>query len=457
MMARILDWAARRGYAYDDAVRPLLSGGVTAVLAKLASAGLGYVAFVVLARLLPPRDYGTFAVGFNLAIVASTFAGVGLTTALLRLSPEYDARRRPDLGKGIVMFGVSVTVAASLLAVVIFGMVAYGLTWAGTVGDFGHLPSVGLLAALFAVSELVSSVLRARGSIGWALLPRDVAWRILLVIGAGAAVLADATFDAEGALLLAAGSLALVLTVQAVHAARSLRPLFAGTRASFATRGWIAAMLPMWGSAVLFALVQQFDVVVVGMMISPEESGSYFAAARTAGLLGLVSIAGSIVAAPVVSRAYHQGDRINLERICRIAALVMGVPAILGFVFLLIAGHWMLAIFDPGFVDAYPSLVILAGGFAFSAACGPTGYFQQMIGQETAYFRSLLASYSLVLPAQLCLAPVFGLAGVAAPAAFGVIAWNILAISRLRRDHALDCSLLGILRWPRRADAWRTA
>ncbi len=457
MKTRILHWASQRGYACDYAVR-LASDGVVALLAKLASAGLGYFSFLVLARLLPARDYGIFAVGFNLAIVASTVAGFGVTTALLRFSPEYEARRRPDLGKGIVVFAVGVTLAASLLAVVIFGAVAYGLTWAGTTGDFSHLPFIGLLAAIFAVSELVSSVLRARGSVGWALLPRDVAWRILLVAGAGIAMLAGATLHAAGVLLLAAGSLALVVAVQAVHAVRSLGPVLAGTGASFATRRWLAAVLPMWGSAVLFALVMQFDVVVVGMLLSPEEGGSYFAAIRTASLLGLLSIAGNVVGAPIVSRAFHDGDRISLERFCRIAALVMGLPAILGFAFLLLAGRWMLAIFDPGFVDAYPALVILAGGFAFSAACGPTGYFQQMIGQEKAYFRSLLASYSIVLPAQLCLAQVFGLAGVAAPTAFGMIAWNVLAISRLRRDHALDCSLLGLLRWPKRhTDAWRTA
>ena len=107
---------------------------------------------------------------------------------------------------------------------------------------------------------------------------------------------------------------------------------------------------------------------------------------RTASLLGLLSIAGNVVGAPIVSRAFHDGDRVKLERFCRIAALVMGLPAILGFAFLLLAGRWMLALFDPGFVDAYPALVILAGGFAFSAACGPTGYFQQMIGEERAYF-----------------------------------------------------------------------
>ncbi|HKQ95976.1 MAG TPA: polysaccharide biosynthesis C-terminal domain-containing protein, partial [Aestuariivirgaceae bacterium] len=358
--------------------------------------------------------------------------------------------------KGVVVFSCVLTLAGALVAIVVVQLAAWSAAWIAGEEEFSYLACTGLLAATFALSDLIASILRARGSVGWALLPRDVVWRIFLIGTAGMASLSAISLSADTAILLAAVTLGLVMVVQAFHAWRSLRNVLAA-RAAFACRHWLTTALPMWGSAVLFALVQQSDVVVVSMLMSPEEAGRYFAAMRTASLLGLLLVAGNIVSAPVISRLFHAGDHAGLERFCRLSATCLGVPALLGFLFLVVAGRDMLAVFDPAIVDAYPALVVLAAGFAFDAASGPTGYFQQMIGRENAYFRTMLATFALVLPAQLVLTPAFGLLGAAVPSAVGAVAWNVVAIRRLRSEYGLDCSLLGLLWWPRpREHAWRT-
>ena len=440
----------------DDLARLMVSNGLGVLLAKIATAGLSYATFVIFARILSPRDYGFFAVGVGVATVVATMAGFGLTTALLRFLPEYEAQRRSGLAKGVVVFSCALTFAGALAAAVVMQLAAWSMTWIANGQNFSYLACTGLLAAMFALGDLLASILRAGGSVGWALLPRDVVWRIFLVGAAGIAGLTAISLSADAAIGLAAVTLGLVLMVQAAHAWRSLHAIFA-SRAAFDCRHWSSTALPMWGSAVLFALVQQCDVVVVSLLMSPEDAGRYFAAMRTASLLGLLLIAGNIVSAPVVSRLFHAGDRAGLERFCRLSATCLGVPALLGFLFLVITGRHMLALFDPNIVDAYPALVVLAAGFAFDAASGPTGYFQQMIGRESAWFRTMLATFVLVVPAQLVLTPTFGLLGAALPSALGAVAWNVVAIRRLRTEYGLDCSLLGLLWWPRpREHAWRT-
>ena len=205
----------------------------------------------------------------------------------------------------------------------------------------------------------------------------------------------------------------------------------------------------------LFAMVQQFDVVVVGLFLTPEQSGSYFAALRTASLLGLTLIAGSMVAAPLIARYHHAGSRAELVRLCRILSFCIALPTLLGFLFLLIAGRWLLAIFDPGFADAYHQLVILAAAYAFAALCGPTTVFLQMIGRERDHLKMTALCYAATLATQCLLTPLIGPLGVALPAKLGMIGQNIWALRLLRSELALDCSIFGLFWKPLSARAAR--
>jgi O-antigen/teichoic acid export membrane protein len=191
--------------------------------------------------------------------------------------------------------------------------------------------------------------------------------------------------------------------------------------------------------------VQQFDVVVVGLFLAPEQSGSYFAALRTASLLGLTLIAGSMVGAPLIARYHHAGSRAELMRLCRVLSFCIALPTLSGLLFLLAAGRWLLAIFDGSFADAYPLLVILAAAYAFAALCGPTAVFLQMIGRERDHLKMMALCYAATLAAQCLLAPFLGSLGVALPNMLGMIGQNLWALRLLRSELALDCSIFGLL------------
>jgi O-antigen/teichoic acid export membrane protein len=208
---------------------------------------------------------------------------------------------------------------------------------------------------------------------------------------------------------------------------------------------WVKALWPLWGGGVLFAMVQQFDVVVVGLFLAPEQSGSYFAALRTASLLGLTLIAGSMVGAPLIARYHHAGSRAELMRLCRVLSVCIALPTLSGLIFLLAAGRWLLAIFDASFADAYPLLVILAAAYAFAALCGPTAVFLQMIGRERDHLKMMALCYAATLAAQCLLAPFLGSLGVALPNLLGMIGQNLWALRLLRSELALDCSIFGLL------------
>ncbi len=76
----------------------VLGSGFAAVSVKIAAAGLSYLMFVIMAKLLSQAEYGKFAFGFNLAIVVATIAGLGATTAIMRFWPQYDGEGRNGSG-----------------------------------------------------------------------------------------------------------------------------------------------------------------------------------------------------------------------------------------------------------------------------------------------------------------------------------------------------------------------
>src|SRR4029078_8928141 len=147
--------------------------------------------------------------------------------------------------------------------------------------------------------------------------------------------MANVRLDAVNGLFLAGALLTLIVAVQSLWSMPRARGGNANPAPAALRLKWLQALWPMWGGGMLFAMVQQFDVVVVGLFLTPQQSGSYFAALRTASLLGLTLIAGSMVAAPLIARYHHADSRAELVRLCRVLSLCIALPTLLGLIFLL--------------------------------------------------------------------------------------------------------------------------
>jgi len=434
----------RRHLGGDAFVTSLLSSGFAALLIKTATAGLSFLMFVFFARVLSSGEFGKFALGFSLATTLAAFAAVGLSTAVLRFWPEYRAGGRADLAASFIRWGWWGTLAGSLITAV--GVMAAGYLFGQRTGALAsYHAAIGLLIAAIALSEFGASALRADGRTVLALAPRDIIWRIALLLSMMLLGMANVRLDAVKGLYLAGALLTVIVAVQSFWSL----PMAKGGNACAAPAAlrlkWLQALWPMWGGGMLFAMVQQFDVVVVGLFLTSEQAGSYFAALRTASLLGLTLIAGSMVAAPLVARYHHASSRAELVRLCHVLSLCITLPTLLGLLFLLLAGRWLLAIFDASFANAYPQLVILAAAYAFAAICGPTAVFLQMIGRERDHLKMTALCYAATLAAQCLLAPLIGPLGVAVPAMLGMIGQSLWALRLLRSELALDCSIFGLL------------
>ena len=442
---------ALRSLLADELVRRLLSGGISAALIKIASAGASYAMLIVLARLMPADEYGRFAFGISLAMTLSFVFSFGLPVAALRFWPQHNVAGERSLARSFIARGAAAVFVGAVISAGLFMLAAGVITRDHPSYSLAFWVVIAVLIALMAVSEFVQSSLRADGAIVWAMGPRDVIWRVAVIGVSSVAVAMVPIFHAELVLWIATICLAAVTVPQIIYAVRRLkirrRDFFSKTQMPI----WVSAAWPMWGAAVLIAMVQQFDVVLLGFFLGPEETGPYFAALRTASLMTLLLFAGNMVAAPLISRYFHSGDHDRLRRMSRLVILGITIPTLVGFLGLVVFGRWLLSIFDPAFADSYGLLVILSAGFTVTALSGPVSYFLHMVGREKQNLKIMAIVYAGVLALQIVLVPLYGAIGAAIPNALGAAIGAFWAVKLLRRQIGIDPSIVSLIFPVRRA------
>jgi O-antigen/teichoic acid export membrane protein len=416
----------------------LLGPGLVSLMIKVSGAGLSYLMLVVFARLLPPDQFGIFAFSFNLAIVIATVIGFGYSTAILRYWPKYLAEGKPAEAKGAIAMGLRLLAIGSTITLV----AAIALNSA--THSANHIV-IAMLAIAFCGADFASGALRAQHSVVGAMLPRDVVWRLAAPALAALLVWMGYALNSSWATLICAVVLLLILIPQFKMITAGTRRIAGEVTARLDWRGTRTSLLPLWGASVVFAMIQQFDVVVVGYFMSGADTGAYFAAQKTATLLSLVLIAGGLVAAPTMAALYQGRKFAELQRLNRKLVLAIAVATIAGFMFLVIAGPFLLRMFNPAFASAYWIMLVLAFGCLVDATAGPSAYLMQMTSFEGAYLKIMITCYALVVALQAILIPHYGGMGAAIASATGTIIWNIWAVWLLRKKASLDPSVFGLL------------
>ncbi len=429
--------------------RQILGPGLLSLVIKFSGAVCTYVMVVVFAHIMTAEEYGRFGFGMNLAIIASTIGGFGFATGIMRYWPKYIVNKDYAGAAGAVKLGYLACLCGGLVAL----CAALGIGYVFARQDLALFSSVGILGLVIALCDYSTNLLRAQGSIVVSMLPRDVLWRLGAIAVVCFLFWRNSSISGPVALGASAGVLALLLGWQVFSVWQRLNTHIGTTPPRNDWTEIRKSIIPLWASGIIFAMIQQFDVVIVGSLMGNADAGAYFAAQKTAMLLSLVLIAAGLVAAPLMASLYHSARHDELQRLCRNLAATIAVITALGFLVLVVLGKSLLALFDSTFVTAYPVLLIIALGTLVDAISGPTAYLMQMTSYEKPYLQIMVVCYGLVLMAQFLLIPRFGSIGAAMASTGGIVLWNVWAIALLRNKAGLDPSLLSLISAPRKREA----
>src|SRR3569623_2990553 len=166
-------------------LRTCLSKSLVSLSIKVATAGLTYLCYVILSRLMGGDQYGYFAFGLSLATILAIGANNGQQKAILRYWSAEMVAGRPDRAINALRSGGAITNFASIVVMAGLGIASFATGAIGH-GPVLHLYAAALLILPLALAEYWSSALRAQGSVRTGLAPRDVMWRTALPLAVDA-------------------------------------------------------------------------------------------------------------------------------------------------------------------------------------------------------------------------------------------------------------------------------
>ncbi len=414
---------------------------------KVAGAALAFMLQVFLARLMTLESFGSYVYLLAWVNFLTLFAKLGMDSAALRFVPSYVvAEDRAGL-LGYLRFGVLLTLLLG------GGIGLIGITIANQIPmvtnfGVGTLVLASLLLPVTALYQFLGGALQGLKRVVASQLPQQIGRPIgIIVLMSGA--LAGHWFDPNVFTVMAANLC--VAALVGLFLARSLQRAIPGFVSEVAggryePLKWLALAIPLSIIAGFNILISQADIMMLGVMKGPEESGLYAVASRTAGLISFVLVAVNSVVAPLISQYHANGQLAMLQRILSLAAFGIFSVSVVLVVMVIVFGHLILMLFGAPFVASLDALRILALANLVNASMGPVGYLMTMTGhhRQALLILAFVTVGNLLLNAVLI--PPYGALGASMATGVMMVLWNVVMYLYTRRYIELDPSFISILR-----------
>lgn len=418
-----------------------------AFLIRVVSAAIAYVFQVALARWMGSFEYGIFVFVWVWVLILGGLAPLGLSVAATRFVPEYLETGRLSLLRGLLLASRAIAVSVSTI---IAGAGLAGLALFGHLIETHYLLPAYLILfclPLYTLVDIQDGIARGKSWIDVALVPPYILRPLLILLAMAAAYglgLPMTATTAAGSAIVGCWLAGLAQTFALEH---RLRGTVAPGPRSYRIGFWLATALPILLTRSFELLLQNTDVLVLSLYMSPSDVAVYFAALKTMGLIAFVHFAVSTAAANRFSAYNARGDRDALVAFIRESVQWTFWPSLAAAIGLLALGRPLLSLFGPEFTSGYAAMFVLALGFLVRATVGPAEYVLNMLGEQKLCAGVLFFSAVLNLALNIVLIPYLGLLGAATATAASVATASLLMLLVARRRLGLD-----LLIWRRAVD-----
>lgn len=410
----------------DSEITRIAGGATISFGGRALGAVLKYVTQLVIALWLGAELFGHYALGFAIYQFAELAGVFGVLHGIVRFVAAHlqtdDAQRLkgvlirglqlPFLLGGVV--GIALALGADFLAADVFGQPA-----------LVPLLKVFALALPFAATMLVAaSATTAREITQYLVIVQEIIQpgvNLLLIVcllwvGAGLVGAALAWVIASALAMLAG-----------VYFVRRLYPVLADTDVSptFETGALLRYSAPLALGEASWLLMLWTDVIVLGMVASPDDVGIYRAVSQTALSIPLFLKAINTIFAPMIARQFEGDDLGRMASTLETAtrwSLLASLPL---YVLMVVAPGDLLRVFGSEFRAGAVALIILASGQLINAGAGGVGYTLMMSGRQTQKMVGDVVFAVINVCLNILLVPTWGIEGAAAATGFSIAGLNI--------------------------------
>lgn len=203
----------------------------------------------------------------------------------------------------------------------------------------------------------------------------------------------------------------------------------------------VMSSAPLLGVMLFQQLALVIPLFVLGAVKSGADVGLFYAANRTAALLGIIVVAANSIIAPKVAALHHAGEYQTLDRIIRTSAIIVTLTAAPALVVFLIIPDFVMKVFGAEFSAGDNLLRVLSVGQTINVLTGSVGLVLIMTNKFRSIFLTAMWTLIATVLLSLALIPTYGAAGAAWAVAGSLTVASVLRVVFAWRD-------LGILALP---------
>jgi len=426
--------------------RKLMSGGAWALGGKLVSAACAVLLNLVLTRNLSPADYGAYFVCFNTVVILMTVGVLGLDQTAIRLIAVTTAAGHQATARRIILTCLGLVGVAGVLTVL---ALALGARWlfATQLNMPQILPSLGIVLCWLFTATLqrqIAEMFRGLSDIRLATIFGGLRNNGFLVNAVTCA--AAAAFAMAGALtlervfaIMAVSGVAIALLSLAVLRGRvrggddTTREVTSDEHA-FERPGYLLSEAwPLWLSMLVTVLNNQGVGWLAAKFDVPANVALYALAQQFAILLITPAVMGNSIVPPIIAELYSRGEMARLERVSQTVAGLVSIPCAAIFLVLLVGGHALLPIFGAHYGAAYPLVLIMCAGQIVNVATGSWQVVLPMVGQKNQMLALSLFSVVLQAVTGIVGGHYWGVYGVASAFCLTMVLSNLAGMLVVRR------------------------
>lgn len=242
------------------------------------------------------------------------------------------------------------------------------------------------------------------------------------------------------AMAAAVAAAAVILVIGQVQLARATRSRPAITRPPVHLR----AALPFMVLGVLFLAHDRADIVLLGILRGPHDTGIYAIVARGGATVAFLAAVVDMIVAPRFAAMHRNDDRAAMQRLLTAAArrvFVISLP--LAVLFLAAPRSLLEFLYGHPYGDGATALRILTIGYLSVLFTGSTASLANMTGHEHLTLYSVIASVVVNIILNLVLIPAYGINGSAAATAISLFLYNAIQWTWIRTRMGLRPGVLG--------------
>lgn len=254
----------------------------------------------------------------------------------------------------------------------------------------------------------------------------------------------ELTLTAREALVLHISSIILSFILAKYLLLKHIKDKFVSVKEKYNKTEWRNSSRSLIFIAASYMVMNQIDILMVGVLLDKEQSGIYGVAARVAILVAYGLHATNLILAPYVSKLYTEKKITNLKLILKKTAKYNLMLSVVLCVSILTFSTEILSVFGDGFVNGKTVLMILCFGQIMNVMAGSTGVLMTMTGNEFSAARIMMAAVVLNIILNILLIPYMGMEGAAVATAAATIFWNVLMLTYSCKRIGINTSAIGI-------------